>query len=287
LKKPKRQKHNYTSELELKSLLIRIKNKNSNLLEDYVSSSKLSDIQQNRKINKYIVVHTKLSKKKYNDYDIKQKAKTLRYKLKDKIIKLSEKVNIDKVSYEKFGEIILLMIKRILTKPQFSGYTYRDDFYSDAIYKILKYNYNFNHKLISKISNQPVNAFAYISQIIHNSVLYIINTKKKEQIRINSQVSLEILNHNLDIKDYEKNNNSKYLNEDHESRIEHVVKLDIIPNSIIDEVKLLREKFPDDYIKLIYPDDYNITLSEYNDLRKYLNKFSILKNSKLLKSKGK
>ena len=122
----KKMKHNYTSELELKSLLIRVKNEKAN-----VGSSK-----DNSKINKYIRWHTEISLKKYALY--KNRAR-LKNKLKEAIIRKSEETCVDKPSYERFGEIILLMIKNILKKPQFSGYTYRDDFYTDAVYKILKY----------------------------------------------------------------------------------------------------------------------------------------------------
>ena len=128
----KKMKHNYTSELELKSLLIRIKNKRLGLgIPD-----------KNRQINKYISWHTAINTKKYA---VPAKRNKLKLRLKHRIVELSEQTSCDEKSYERFGEIILLMIKNILRKPQFSGYTYKDDFYSDAIYKILAYLNNFNH----------------------------------------------------------------------------------------------------------------------------------------------
>ena len=99
------------------------------------------------------------------------------------------------------------MINRIMTKPQFSGYTYKDDFTSDAVFKILKYLDNFDHTLISKTSGQHVNAFAYITQIIHNSIMYIINTKKAEQDFIKSQILYQRIAQN---KGVDVNNNSYY-----------------------------------------------------------------------------
>ena len=79
------------------------------------------------------------------------------------------------------------MIKKILTKPQFSGYSFKDDFYSDASYKILKYIHNFDHTKKSKITGLYVNAFSYVSQIIHNSIIYIIGEHKKYNSRLHDE----------------------------------------------------------------------------------------------------
>lgn len=182
-------KHNYTSELELKSLLIRIKNER----QDIGFESEML----NNKINKYIKWHTDISRIKYEN---PTKRNVTKSKLKTKIISLSEQIKVNKTSYEIFGQIILLMVKNILKKPQFSGYTYKDDFYSDAVYKILKYLHNFDHTKTSLITGFPVNAFAYISQIIHNSILYILNKKKKERTVQDRQIDMEHLNHNLELK---------------------------------------------------------------------------------------
>jgi hypothetical protein len=266
--KIERQKHNYTSELELKSLLIRIKNKRKdNDNEKY-----------NKIINKYILWHTKISNEKYSDASKLTKKKILRTKLKFKIINLSEKTSVNDLSYERFGEIILLMIKNILKKPQFSGYTYRDDFYSDAIYKILKYLDNFNHLLISDVTGQPVNSFAYISQIIHNSILFIINTKKKENEYIKKQVSLEMVSHNLTLKNNEELKQSTY-EENYKIDIVETIHIHNIKNNLIDEIeKLNLEKDEVDHYDIFYPKEYRISFEEYNNLKPFLKgKVSIIK----------
>jgi hypothetical protein len=241
--KPQRQKHNYTSELELKSLLIRIKNTRQDI-----------GIQKdNTKINKYIKLHTKINNKKY-DYPAKRN------------IELSEKTSVDKKTYERFGEVILLMIKNILKKPQFSGYTYRDDFYSDAIYKILKYLCNFNHKLISERTGQPVNSFAYISQIIHNSILFIINTKKKENDNLKKQISIENVSHNLTIKNQDHANCSTFENEEY---IEETIILKSVKTTLADYItnSLEYDIEKADRINIIYPKDYRISFDEYDELK--------------------
>ena len=266
--KPKRQKHNYTSELELSSLLIREKNKKVN---------KNFSTDKNAQINKYIKTHAKLSAIKYrpNSEEVQKKI-ALRNRLRHKVIELSEITNIDSVSHERFGEIILLMIKHILTKPNFSGYTYITEFYSDAIYKILKYLHNFDHTLISERSGIRVNAFAYISQIIHNSVVFIIKKKKKEVINIEKQVSLEIEDNRLNIVDHHKKNYSTYI-EDIEIEKEYRINYE---DDLVPAVKKIIEKHiktsPDKKIKILYPKSHKFTFQEYNELKPVLNGVSIV-----------
>lgn len=255
------------SELDLKSLLIRVKNKKT----DKNYSERL-----NSRIDKYIITYNKLNNKKYPktspNIQRKQKIKT---QLKDKIIELSEKTNISKVSYEHFGKIILLMIRSILTKPNFSGYTYKSEFYSDAIYKILKYLHNFDHTLMSARSGIRVNAFAYISQIIHNSIIYIINTKKRENENIKNQISLEIRDHHLPV--FDQTNL-------HESTFEPEIKEDIKEFRIlINDGETLLQKIIDLNITgehktiVYYPKLYNISMDEYYELRPYLKSLSIVR----------
>ncbi|MCK5535521.1 MAG: hypothetical protein KAI79_01775 [Bacteroidales bacterium] len=284
--KKKRQKHNYTSELELKSLLIRLKNRKANR----------GDEKNNVKINKYIRLFNKINDKKYaKELNLTQKKNTLKYKIKDKVIKLSEECHIDTESYERFGQIILLMISKVLTKPNFSGYTYRDDFFSDAIHKILKYLHNFDHTKISERSGTLVNSFAYISQIIHNSVIYIINTKKKEQINIKKQVSTEIIDHNLNIKDHDHHTAQTYYHDEYVYEYEHVREIIIEDLDLIEEVSeevededstiyyplvdFIADLDLDDQKTIIYyPSDYRISMDEYNDLKPYLkSKLSIIR----------
>ena len=131
-------KHNYTNELELKSLLIRIKN--TRIADGTVSTSVTNPrndketIKKNDQIKKYIKWYIRI----LNSKSKSSKSLSVQKHLKQKVVELSEKCLIDTSSYNRFGQIILLMINRIMTKPQFSGYTYKDDFTSDAVFKILK-----------------------------------------------------------------------------------------------------------------------------------------------------
>ena len=265
--KPKRQKHNYTSELELKSLLIRIKNKRAGN----------EDQSLNNRINKYIKLHTALNNKKYK---VPAKKNITKNKLKEKVVELSEKCCVDTPSYEQFGKIILLMIKNILKKPQFSGYTYRDDFYSDSIHKILKYLGNFNHLMISERTQQPVNSFAYISQIMHNSILYIINTKKKENANLRKHVGMQDVGHDYRIKNNEMLNASSYFEEDHETKVTQIIELDQIKDTLVEELEKITSEdgFKRKMVVVKYPKDYLISFEEYDLIKPYLKgNLSILK----------
>lgn len=259
----KKTKHNYTSELELKSLLIRIKNQRAD-----IGTPRL-----NNRINRYIKLFTAINSIKYNP---PTKRNRIKGKLKARIIRDSENTYIDKYSYERFGEIILLMIKNILTKPQFSGYTYKDDFYSDAVYKILKYLGNFDHKMISPRTGALVNSFAYISQYIHNSILFIINSKKKENERFRQQVQMAHLSHSSKLKIYDtvkSPTEEQYI----ETKIKNVKLIDI--TDIVDEIKKAAEDIDEyDRINIYYPKDYKISFEEYDKLKLLLrNKISIMR----------
>lgn len=281
--KPKRQKHNYTSELELKSLLIRSKNKRlQGNPEKTPENTKI-----NRMINRYVKTYVKLNNMNYPKLSLElQKRKKLKVYMKQRIITLSEQVFIDYNSNERFGAVILLMIKSILTKPNFSGYTYQTEFYSDAISKILKYLHNFDHTLISKISNTHVNSFAYISQIIHNSIIFVINKKKKEQNNINKQVSNEILQNNLSIADHRKELNSSILDDiypelgfEKEVTKEHHINKD---QDLIQSIKdiLAEAELADNNVKQIihYDKDMKISMEQYNDLQPLLKSVSIIRD---------
>lgn len=231
----KRMSHDYTNEVELKSLAIREKNKKLNL--------GIVDDNLNKEINN----------------KIKEFIKTKNSDLKNEIISLSEKVQISEESHSKFGELILLMIKKILTKPNFSGYSYADDFCSDSCYRVLKYIHNFDHTLKSKINGQYVSCFSYITQIIHNSIIAIINEKNKNEKNIEEYIKM----HNESYGIIETpNRESTYIN-NNEVEINKKItdfsieKIEKILSEIPSEVKIVNIEYPkkciisyDDYAKL-------------------------------------
>lgn len=272
LDKNSRQKHDYTCELELKSLLIREKNSKLGL--------KNNSIRTNKRINELINLFVKLNSDKFQKSLNSKKVKTLQNKIKDTIIKRSELVSIDRFSHERFGEIILLMIKNILKKPNFSGYTWKEDFYSDATYRVLKYLHNFNHTKTSEKTGQTVNAFSYISQIIHNSIVYIINTNNQE-IDITDKLS-QTEGEELGIekvKTLDKTTDSKKISD------KFIIEKDLLKdNSIFNLLSEFIESsnYDKDFnYTFEYPKDYLITIDEFAKLRDILKgNISIVKAKK-------
>lgn len=272
LDKKSRQKHDYTCELELKSLLIREKNSKLELQNN--------SIRTNKRINELINLFVKLNTDKFQKSLNSKKVKSLQNKIKDTIIKRSELVSIDRFSHERFGEIILLMIKNILKKPNFSGYTWKEDFYSDATYRVLKYLHNFNHTKTSEKTGQSVNAFSYISQIIHNSIVYIINTNNQE-IDITDKLS-QTEGEELGIekvKTLDKTSISEKINEKF-----IIQKQDLSNTSLFNLLSEFIESsnYDKDFnYSFEYPKDYLISLDEFAKLRDILKgNISIIKAKK-------
>ena len=281
-------KHEYTNELELKSLLIRVKkfqDTHSILTPKKQTSTRISSelvgsTKNNRRISKYIAWHVKLSNKK-TTRDLTEKKNRIKAKLRECVIELSTKTEIDRKSYEEFGNILLLMIKNILRKPQFSGYTYKDDFYSDAIHKILKYLHNFKYNMISERSGQAVNAFSYISQIIHHSILHIINVKNSEMQKIRNYISTEV-NHTggISLHDFSMTRKSIYNLEESKSSQVHVI--ESISDSLYNEIVKLQEfiqSFRVQHIPVVlyYPSNYSISFEEYDVIKPLISGVSLIR----------
>jgi hypothetical protein len=103
-----------------------------------------------------------------------------------------------KPSKERFGIILLLMIKNLRTMPSFSGYSenWASDFFSNAVEKTLLYLDNFDERLLSKRTGERSKAFAYVTQICFNAFVNIINIRKKENEFLKDTISYET--HNFD-----------------------------------------------------------------------------------------
>jgi len=252
--RPKRQKHNYTSELELKSILIRIQN----------MKDECGEYDDNKRIGKYVKWHTDLSNCKDHQ---PERRNTIKHKIRDKVVELSEKTKSDDVVYERFGEIILLMVKNILKSPKFSRYTYFDDFYSDAVFKIIKYLHNFDHTKISVRTNQRVNAFAYISQIIFNSVLFVIISKGKDSKKIDAyQVDMQIQNESQ-VNSFEHHRDITDTSVGGECTITKILTLDVITHDdFLETVFDWIESNPADSYVVIIPDDFKPTADELTEV---------------------
>jgi DNA-directed RNA polymerase specialized sigma subunit len=71
------------------------------------------------------------------------------------------------------GSCIFQIATRLATKPNFSGYSYKDDMISDGIENCLQYIHNFNPE-------KSQNPFAYFTQIIWYAFLRRIQKEKKQ-----------------------------------------------------------------------------------------------------------
>lgn len=228
--KPKRLTHDYTNEVELKSLLMREKNN----YDDTGTESLNLDINS-------LITEYKNNKTQ---------------ELKTKIIEMSKITRIDKTSHEIFGSIILLMIHKILTKPNFSGYSWRDDFFSTACYRVFKYLHNFDYNKKSERTGVEVSAFSYITQIITMSILEVINRNNK---------------HSKELEEY-----SNKLSRDFGLEVQSIKTSDIeIENQVVDciidysfdklsdAIQLEIKKNNGKELKIYYPKEYKITYDEY------------------------
>lgn len=72
------------------------------------------------------------------------------------------------------GWSILKIAERYTSRPNFAGYTYRQDMINTAVLNVLQYIGNFDPDK----SNNP---FAYITQIIHFACLRVIREEKTQQ----------------------------------------------------------------------------------------------------------
>ena len=82
------------------------------------------------------------------------------------------------------GTCIYQIATRLATKPNFSGYTYKEDMISDGIENCLLYIRNFNPE-------KSQNPFAYFTQIIWYAFLRRIHKEKRQMyIRFKSSQSM-------------------------------------------------------------------------------------------------
>lgn len=225
-------KHDYTNEVELKSLVIRERNKHLNT----------GSLENNELINALI----------------QQYLETKDPKLKDTILEVSKETQIDSKSHERFGEIVLLMIRKILTKPNYSGYSWADEFYSNSCYRVFKYIHNFDCDKKSERTGQSVSAFSYITQIIVMSILEVINRNNKAQKELDAYAEI----HDSDMGIISSKNESTYTYE--ESPCKEIILESV--ESLKDSITEVLKKTKGD-LKIYYPKDYVLSFDEYAEIR--------------------
>jgi DNA-directed RNA polymerase specialized sigma subunit len=116
------------------------------------------------------------------------------------------------------GKCIYQIATRLATKPNFSGYSYKDDMISDGIENCLQYMHNFD-------AEKSQNPFAYFTQIIWYAFLRRIQKEKKQMyIRFKSSQSMIAMGGTYDSNEMQLNLNTgaDYINkfiEDYEEKL--------------------------------------------------------------------
>ena len=86
---------------------------------------------------------------------------------------------------DELGVIFLKIAKRFATKSCFSGYSYKDEFISDAIYRMVEQ--------IGKVrTNKGSNAFGYLTQICYNCFIGKI-AKEKKYTKLKENLTTDVL----------------------------------------------------------------------------------------------
>ena len=93
-----------------------------------------------------------------------------------------------KIISENLGIILTKIANKYASKPNFSGYTYKEDFIGDAIYRMIEQL----DKINLDIPNS--NPFSYLTQTCHNKFIAKINEEKKF-----SKLKTALMENNIDI----------------------------------------------------------------------------------------
>lgn len=124
----------------------------------------------------------KRTKKNYvNNLDLLQALIDYKKKCKEAEDSADEKPKVPNY----IGECIYQIATRLSTKPNFSGYTFREDMVMDGIENCLQYMHNFD-------AEKTKNPFGYFTQIIWFAFLRRI-AKEKKQMYIRYKSSHELL----------------------------------------------------------------------------------------------
>jgi DNA-directed RNA polymerase specialized sigma24 family protein len=121
------------------------------------------------------------------------------------------------------GECILKIATNLARKPNFSGYSYKEEMVSDGIENCLQYINNFNPEK----SNNP---FAYFTQIIYYAFLRRI-AKEKRQSYIKGKMMMEVPDGAFDVQDQDDSSEFKIAYMDFSSNSNEVFESHLIRKS--------------------------------------------------------
>ncbi len=86
---------------------------------------------------------------------------------------------------EELGAMFLKLARRYTSKPNFVGYSYRDEMISESVYRMISQIAKFD------VTHPARNPFAYFTQICYHCVLTLIN-KEKRQAEIKDNIRSKV-----------------------------------------------------------------------------------------------
>ena len=93
--------------------------------------------------------------------------------LLNEIKKFKENMDKDEIMSDKLGEMLIKLAMRYASSPNFSGYSYKEDFISDAIFRMVQQI----HKI--DVNHPKCNPFSYLTKTCYHVFISKINKEKK------------------------------------------------------------------------------------------------------------
>ena len=254
--KRKRMNHHYLLEPVLSSELILINN--AKLLQDK------PELYNNNSIDRINILRDQFidldQRAEQGESGLQKQKRICRDELRD----LSSETFVDRDT-ELFGKMITTMADKIVTRPQFSGYTFKEEMKSLAIEHILKYTWKFDPYKQSELSGQYISAFAYISTIIFNACIATINKFTLEQKKAKEDFQeLQKLVH--------RDPNCSTIGPDFEEVNRSINLPNLEQNSLLSMIKSITIT---DATEFWIPQEYKITEKELDFILKYSHNISI------------
>jgi len=166
-----------------------------------------------------------------------------------------------------FGYMITQIADKIITRPQFNNYTFKDEMKSLGIQYVLLYTHKFDPYRQSEITGQYASAFAYISTIMFNAYIATINKHHKEQEKAKEDfMETRKLIH--------RDPNCSTIGPDFEDakRRIQLPNLDMQENSLL---KIMKSTTINEATEFWIPENYKISNKEMDFVMKYVHNISI------------
>lgn len=200
--------------------------------------------------------------------------------LKDSLIieqqDLFSKGYVEKYPKTNFGQMVLDIVRHRAMTSKFASYTYRDEFLSNAIEKIMSYSINnFDENYVNPKTGVPSKAFSYITEIASRAFVAVINDMKAENEMLNEYLSLDSVYQHLseNHKNGEMFVNSPTKSKQEEPKDTHSIELDLkwedgltFEDKRYSTLYELLLEYENHKLKVIYPNEYKIDIEEYSKI---------------------